>query len=78
MSQLIVFARSYANSKETDNRPSNESTEGQPRDSVVQSRKQAELVIIKNVQQEAFEKEIGQLKNGKRLSKGVSLTSSTR
>ena len=68
MSKLIVVARSYVNCKEIDNQ-TNESAESQPRDSILQSRQKAELVIIKNVQLEAFEKEIGRLKNGKRLSK---------
>ena len=73
MSKLIVVARSYANRKEADDQP-NQSAEGQPRLSILQGRQKAELVIFKNVQLEAFEKEIGRLKNGKRLSKGSPLS----
>jgi hypothetical protein len=40
----------------------------------VERHKQAEMVIIKNVQQEVFAKEIGQIKKEEKLPKGSVLT----
>ncbi|CAB3978369.1 Hypothetical predicted protein [Paramuricea clavata] len=52
-------------------------TEIQPRDGAVERRKQAETVIIKNVLQEVFAKEIEQTKKEEKLPKGSVLTNLT-
>ncbi len=47
MSKLISAARSRTESKRTDIQSSSQTTNGQPCDNVVQSRKRAEMVMIK-------------------------------
>ena len=74
MSKLISAARSRTESKRTDMQPSSQTTDGQPGDNVVQSRKRAEMVMIKNVRQETFVKRLGQIKSGTKLSKGSPLS----
>jgi hypothetical protein len=74
VSKLISTARSYNRSNKATHESSDRTTEIQPRDGAVERHKQAEMVIIKNVQQEVFAKEIGQIKKEEKLHKGSVLT----
>ena len=50
-----------------------EATGGGITDSVIERRRRAEIIIIKIAQHEVFAKEIDQIKNGEKLSKGRAL-----
>ena len=73
MCKLISAARSHMERKRTDFETPDHTADGQPRDDAVQIRKRAEMVIIKNVQQEAFVTELGQIKSGTKLSQSNEL-----
>ncbi len=76
VSLLILAARSYHNLNQGNGAPPgnpDEATGGGITDSVIERRRQAEIVIIKSAQHEVFAKEIDQIKNGEKLSKGSAL-----
>jgi hypothetical protein len=74
VSKLISTAQAYNRSNKATRESSDGTTGIQPCDGAVERRKQAETVIIKNVQQEVFAKEIGQIKKGEKLPKGSVIT----
>ncbi len=68
--------RSYHNLNQGNGAPpenQDETTGGGIADSVIERRRRAEIVIIKSAQHEVFAKEIDQIKNGEKLSKGSAL-----
>jgi hypothetical protein len=76
VSLLILAARSYHNLNQGNGAPPgnpDEATGGGITDSVIERRRRAEIVIIKSAQHEVFAKEIDQIKNGEKLSKGSAL-----